>query len=133
MKRRPEISNESCPCGSQKPYAHCCGPLHDGAPAASAEALMRSRYSAFALHLPEYIQRSWHSSTRPDSAAADAEPTRWLGLQIKRHEALDEAHALVEFVARYKVGGRAFRLHETSRFVHENGHWFYIDGEVSRQ
>lgn len=94
---------------------------------------MRSRYSAFALDLHDYIARSWHASTRP-SASAHAEnaphKTQWIGLQIKRHAAIDATHALVEFVARYKINGRAFVLHETSRFVHEDGHWFYVDGDI---
>jgi SEC-C motif-containing protein len=92
---------------------------------------MRSRYSAFALNLPEYIQRSWHASTRPAPAVAGNEaPSRWLGLRIGRTEALAENRASVEFRARYKVGGRAFALHETSRFVREGGHWFYVDGDL---
>lgn len=123
--------NTACPCGSKKSYAHCCELLHNGAPAASAEALMRSRYSAFARGLDDYIQRSWHPSTRPpaDSSGEKAAP-RWIGLQIKRHEPRDDNHAIVEFIARYKINGRAFVLHEISRFIRENGHWFYLDGEI---
>lgn len=89
---------------------------------------MRSRYSAFVLDLPEYLQRSWHASTRPAPSAL--EPTQWIGLRIERAETSDEQHATVEFRARYKVNGRAFALHETSRFVRENDHWFYVDGIV---
>lgn len=125
--------SEACPCGSNKTYRQCCEPLHNGAPAHGAEALMRSRYSAFALNLPDYIQRSWHASTRPAEnriANSGAEQTRWLGLQIKRHERIDDNHALVEFAARYKIAGRAFVLHEISRFVCEHGAWFYIDGTI---
>jgi SEC-C motif domain protein len=94
---------------------------------------MRSRYSAFALNLPDYIQRSWHSSTRParnSSANSAAEQNHWLGLQIKRHESIDANHARVEFRARYKIAGRAHVLHEISRFVREGEHWFYVDGEI---
>lgn len=120
-----------CPCGSKKSYRQCCELLHDGAAARDAEALMRSRYSAFALGRDDYIQRSWHASTRPASSAADQQQ-RWIGLQIKRHELIDSEHALVEFVARYKINGRAFGLHEISRFVREGGHWFYVDGEILR-
>ena len=121
--------SKTCLCGSKKPYAQCCEPLHRGAAAATAEALMRSRYSAFALGLDEYIQRSWHSSKRPPlNEISDNEKPRWIGLQIKRHEQLDSDRAIVEFVARYKINGRAFVLHESSRFVRADGHWFYIDG-----
>lgn len=129
MSRRSRTAADSCPCGSGTPYAACCKPLHDGAPAASAEALMRSRYSAFALELTDYIQRSWHVTTRPAPAAADA-PAQWLGLRIERSEALGDDRATVEFIARYKVNGRAFALHETSRFVREGAHWFYVDGII---
>lgn len=93
---------------------------------------MRSRYSAFALGLSDYIQRSWHSSTRAANSpdANDSQKTNWLGLRIHRHEAIDADHAIVEFTARYKIGGRAFVLHETSRFVREADHWFYVDGDI---
>ena len=94
---------------------------------------MRSRYSAYALNLPQYIQRSWHASTRPAAARTEnsgSKQARWFGLQIKRYDQSDDDHALVEFVARYKIAGRAFVLHEVSRFVHEQEFWFYLDGEI---
>ena len=121
-----------CPCGSGKPLAACCGPLIDGsAPAASAEALMRSRYSAYALRREDYLLATWHASTRPVSLDLAVEvPPKWLGLDIRRHEQQDDDHAIVEFVARYKVNGRAQRLHETSRFVREDGRWYYVDGDL---
>src|SRR3546814_11575425 len=72
-----------CPCGSKYSYAQCCKPLHEGAPAVDAEALMRSRYSAYALSMVSYLLRSWDESTRPALREADFEPaTRWLGLRI---------------------------------------------------
>jgi SEC-C motif domain protein len=138
-RRRAEPDDHStdsirrCPCNGKQSYADCCKPLHNGSAAASAEALMRSRYSAFVMELHDYIQRSWHESARPAAVNHDnndAHKTHWLGLQIKRHELIDASHARVEFVARYKINGRAFALHETSRFVHENDHWFYLDGEI---
>ena len=92
---------------------------------------MRSRYVAYVLELEPYLLATWHSTTRPASLEFDEdEKTRWLGLTIKRHEVQDEDHAIVEFVARYKIGGRAYRLHETSRFLREDGRWFYIDGQI---
>jgi SEC-C motif-containing protein len=129
-KRKHTTEITTCPCGTGRSYATCCEPLHNGEPAATAEALMRSRYTAFALDLPEYIQRSWHASTRPAPVTADDAPARWLGLRIERVEALADDRATVEFSARYKIAGRAFALRETSRFVRENGHWFYVDGIV---
>lgn len=121
-----------CPCGSKKYYAQCCGPLHNGAAARDAEALMRSRYCAFALGLDDYILRSWHDSTQPATlnSEGDVQRPRWIGLRINRHDSIDAEHARVEFIARYKINGRAFTLHEISRFVRENGHWFYIDGDL---
>lgn len=99
--------------------------------AASAEKLMRSRYTAYTLLREEYLLSTWHPSKRPISLGlANEVPTKWLGLEIKRHELNQTDHAVVEFVARYKVNGRAHRLHEVSRFVHENERWFYVDGDV---
>lgn len=122
------MSAAPCACGSGRIYSVCCAPLHAGAPAADAEALMRSRYTAYVLGLRDYLLRSWHVSTRPASLELDP-ATRWLGLTVKRH-ARDGETAEVEFVARSRVGGgSAQRLHERSRFVREGGHWYYLDGE----
>ncbi|MDL2338141.1 MAG: YchJ family metal-binding protein [Pseudomonadota bacterium] len=119
-----------CPCGTGLPYTDCCarfhaGPLHLLAP--TAEALMRSRYSAYTLQLDDYLLATWHPSTRPDGPLQHEPGLRWLGLQVLRHETLDADHARVEFVARSKLGGRAHRLRELSRFVREGGRWFYVD------
>lgn len=93
---------------------------------------MRSRYSAYVRGDVDYLRATWHASTRPDAEALAPEPgTRWLGLEVKR-AAEDGDTAVVEFVARFKVGGKpAVRLHETSRFVREEGRWFYVDGAFS--
>ena len=93
---------------------------------------MRARYSAYAHQLEPYLLTTWYTGTRPSPPLFDeSEKTRWLGLEIKCHEMTGTASAIVEFVARYKVGGRAHRLHETSRFVCEDGRWFYVDGDHS--
>ena len=90
---------------------------------------MRSRYSAYVLQLEPYLLASWHASTRP--ASVEFEPaTKWLGLTVKSATETGDT-AQVEFVARYKVGGgSAVRMHELSRFVREDGRWYYIDGEM---
>jgi len=121
-----------CPCGSGRPYAGCCGRLHSGAEnAATAEALMRSRYSAYVLGLEPYLLATWHASTRPASLdLAEDGATKWLGLEVKRRQDIDPTHATVEFVARYRIAGRGHRLHEISHFVREDGRWFYVDGQV---
>lgn len=123
MKKKP---TEPCPCGGVS-YASCCEPLHNGMPAPTAEALMRSRYSAFVLKQEPYLLATWHPDTRPTSLDLADDTTKWLGLEVIRH-ASDGDRATVEFIARYKVGGKAGRLHETSRFVREGRHWLYIDG-----
>ena len=122
-----------CPCGSDKQYSDCCGRYIEGNETpATAEALMRSRYTAYTLLNEDYLRNTWHPSTRPERLGlADDAASKWLGLQVKRHELQDAEHAIVEFVARYKTGGRAHRLHEVSRFVRENVRWFYVNGEVS--
>ena len=84
------MSAPPCPCQSGLPYARCCGPLHAGAPAADALALMRSRYSAYVRGDADYLRASWHASTRPPELALDAgDGVRWLGLEIRRHLAQD--------------------------------------------
>ena len=132
-----------CPCGcaevtakplggSNKKYADCCGRYLDGGEVApTAEALMRSRYTAYTLGREDYLLATWHHSTRPASFELASEPRRkWLGLEVKHHEQLEPDHAVMEFVARYKMGGRAHRFHEISRFVREAGQWFYVDGDI---
>ncbi|MDP2135831.1 MAG: YchJ family metal-binding protein [Sulfuritalea sp.] len=118
---------EPCPCGRPRPYADCCGRHHAGTPAGDAESLMRSRYSAYVLGLEDYLLATWHASTRPASLDLKlGPPPKWLGLEVKaKSESGDQA--MVEFVARCRVGGRAQRLHEHSRFVREADHWHYVD------
>jgi SEC-C motif-containing protein len=127
------LGRDPCPCGSGRAYAQCCGRWHAGPThlqAPDATALMRSRYSAYVLELADYLLATWHPSTRPPSIAPGEPGLKWLGLEVKRHLAIDTEHATVEFVARSKLGGRAHRLHETSRFVREDGRWYYVDGDV---
>jgi SEC-C motif-containing protein len=122
---------DACPCGSGRSYEACCGRYHAGEPAPDAEALMRSRYSAYVRQLEAYLLDTWHPVTRPSALDLDAAPRpQWLGLAIKAHTPLDATHASVEFVARYKLNGRAFKLHETSRFERSDGRWLYVDGEI---
>lgn len=120
-----------CPCESGKPYAQCCEPFHQGLAAPTPEALMRSRYSAYVLRLSLYLLATWHTSTRPriDELDLGTGSTRWLGLKILRSEQTSPDEGSVEFVARFRNGGApAVRLHEVSRFVRENGVWYYVDG-----
>ena len=90
---------------------------------------MRSRYTAFVREDAGYLLASWHASTRPEQLEFDAQ-IQWLGLEIKSAPPGTEQEAEVEFVARYRIAGRGMRLHEKSRFVREEGRWYYVDGEV---
>lgn len=129
------VSAVQCPCGSGRDYAKCCAHfIESNEIAPNAEALMRSRYTAYTLNAETYLLATWHPSTRPTSLPLDAgDKARWLGLEVKRYECDAGAdRAVVEFIARFKIGGgRAERLHETSRFVREEGRWFYIDAELN--
>ncbi|HRL23032.1 MAG TPA: YchJ family metal-binding protein [Alcaligenes sp.] len=121
-----------CPCGSGAIYASCCGRWHAGPlrlQAPDAAALMRSRYSAFVRNDLAYLLDTWHPSTRPATLEPNPTGLQWLGLQVRRHEQSNADTATVEFVARSRLNGRANRLHETSRFVREQGRWLYIDGQ----
>ncbi|MFT5643020.1 MAG: SEC-C motif-containing protein [Janthinobacterium sp.] len=134
----------ACPCGGAS-YALCCGPFIDGdAVPPDAATLMRSRYSAYVLRNESYLRATWHASTRPpDAIVSDDEGLHWLGLDVKStlrirkptrqpvHQLAESANpdsASVEFVARYKIAGRAHRLHEISTFVREGGRWYYVGG-----
>ncbi|WP_244814639.1 YchJ family protein [Caballeronia sp. Lep1P3] len=131
-----------CPCGGASPaqranaraprYEDCCGRFIEGrASPANAMELMRSRYTAYVLGDTAYLRATWDPQTCPPDLDASVDQTRWLGLQIKRHSVIDADREEVEFVARYKVNGRAHRLHESSRFKrNENGRWIYIDGTM---
>jgi SEC-C motif domain protein len=132
------VSAAACPCGRAakgRPlaYAQCCGRFigdFAGTPAPDAESLMRSRYTAFTLRRADYLLATWHASHRPADLQLD-EGVKWLGLEVRRHKPVDGEHAEVEFVARQRdAGGRAHRLHETSRFVREDGRWYYLDGDL---
>lgn len=120
-----------CPCSRVRSYADCCKPLHDDAAAPDAEALMRSRYSAYVRRDADYLRASWHASTRPDALGFDDPQPVWLGLDVKAHDVIDAERAEVDFVAKYRIGGGSVvRMRERSRFVREDGRWFYVDGEV---
>ena len=91
---------------------------------------MRSRYSAYVLKLEDYLLATWHTATHPSELDLAADGTKWLGLEVKKHALQDDSHATVEFVARYRIAGKGHRLHELSRFVREEGRWYYVDGDM---
>ncbi|MDX5298125.1 MAG: YchJ family protein [Gammaproteobacteria bacterium] len=124
------MSNASCPCGSGKPLNACCGVYHAGVPAPTPEALMRSRYSAFALHREAYLAATWHASTCPARPILDpsAEQTGWVRLQILSSAASGD-DGNVHFKAYFYENAQWFCLEEASEFVREEGRWFYLRGQ----
>jgi SEC-C motif domain protein len=141
------VHKSTCPCRAQDSaplsYAQCCQPWHlglaHGVYATSPEQLMRSRYSAYALathNNPQghamlaYLQATWHASSAPGDL--ELSPMQWIGLQVLQAQASGDA-GVVEFEAHYKVDGKAYTLHEVSRFTRRDSasSWLYIDGQVS--
>ena len=122
-----------CPCGTGANYNDCCGlylDLKQIPP--NAEVLMRSRYTAYTLMRENYLLASWHASTRPLALDLTKEPlSKWIRLEVKRYVLKNESEATVEFIAKYKINGKAYHMHEISCFVKENGNWFYVEGELS--
>jgi SEC-C motif-containing protein len=120
------VDGRACPCGLGDDYGSCCGRLHAGAPAATAEALMRSRYSAFAVGDAGYLLRTWHSPARPRTLSLEAALT-WTRLAVleTRGGGLFDAAGTVRFRAMYVRDGQRGALEETSRFVRQDGLWMY--------
>ncbi|WP_062130689.1 YchJ family protein [Demequina aestuarii] len=122
----------ACPCGSGVPYSECCRPLLRGErEAASASALMRSRYTAYVRRDEGYLLRTWHPSTRPPSL--DLEDVQWRGLDLHGATAggEDDSTGTVTFTALFDDdSGAPGSMHESSRFVSEAGRWYYVDGDV---
>lgn len=124
-----------CPCGNSPNYQSCCNPyLERGKLPPTAEVLMRSRYSAFALGNASYIRRSWHPDTVPKELDIETSAT-WCGMEIlatKGGEENDDK-GIVEFKAHYISHGKSFTLHEISRFTKERGRWYYVDSNSDSQ
>jgi len=130
MKNNNKNTEEACPCKSGKSYDDCCkNYLNLSQNAPTAEALMRSRYSAFALKNKEYLRYSWHPDTCPSEVHLN-DSTQWLELKIINTQAgrISDSSGEVEFVARSKNNGKAHRLHENSRFIRFDNRWVYLDG-----
>ncbi|EJL86445.1 hypothetical protein PMI16_03187 [Herbaspirillum sp. CF444] len=136
MAGKPD--KQTCPCGKGI-YDVCCGRFISGATVPeTAEQLMRSRYTAFSLREEAYLRSTWHPDTLPDEPITAESDVKWIGLDVIKHKHLkdndrDTDEATVEFVARFKVGGRAHRLHEVSSFVRQPdaagvARWYYVDG-----
>lgn len=127
-----------CPCGSGRALDACCGPILAGAAAATPEALMRARYTAFATGAVDFL----HSTLAPE-AAADYSPaetekwarnSEWKGLEIvdTAGGAEGDENGTVEFIARYRMNNQDFAHHELSRFRRDGGRWLYVDGLIPK-
>ncbi len=125
------LADEPCPCSSGQRYAECCMPIHEGEDAVTAEALMRSRYSAFALQLESHLMRSWHPRTRPEPPLISP-GTTWQRLEVLDtvDGGADDEDGIVEFRAHGVQDGEVFVMQERSRFVRRARRWVYLDGEV---
>lgn len=120
-----------CPCGSGETYEFCCGPLHAGErAAATAEQLMRSRFSAFAVGDTAYLRATWHPRTRPRHLELDP-GQRWTRLDVLATTGGSPFHdtGTVEFRAHYRQDGKAASMHERSSFTREDGRWYYVRAE----
>ncbi|MGW1681182.1 YchJ family protein [Saccharopolyspora sp. NPDC002376] len=122
---------ERCPCGLGEPFSECCGRVISGeGRAGTAELLMRSRFSAFAVGDVEYLLASWHPDTRPADVELDPEQ-RWVQLEILDRSGGGpfDSEGTVRFRAHYRLPGEKGTLTENSRFKKEGGVWFYVDGD----
>ncbi len=128
MARKTRNTAAACPCGGLS-FEGCCGPYLEGkAPAPTALALMRSRYSAFVTGNEDYLRETWLAKNRPSGRIIDKkDPVKWVGLKIVSHQELED-RATVEFIASYKRNGRMMKLHENSLFIKEDDRWYYVDG-----
>lgn len=127
----------TCPCGSSQIFDDCCSPyINTGKRVPTAEALMRSRYTAYTLGDIDYISRTHDSSANEDfdrkGAKEWADKAEWLGLDIIRTEKGREGDSKgqVEFKAHYRLKGKDHVLHEISEFVHKKGIWYFLDGRM---
>ena len=130
------MTEPSCPCGSGLPLTSCCAPLHQGMPASSAEALMRSRYSAYVLGNIDYLVASTLPAQQAgldrDSMQRWSQDSQWQELRVEQHEpaAGTPAHARVTFVASWHDASGPHSHRERSSFVQHGGHWYFIDPTV---
>ncbi|MDQ2994588.1 MAG: YchJ family protein [Pseudomonadota bacterium] len=124
------MQQQPCPCGSQKTYRLCCADFHDGTRLPqTAEKLMRSRYSAFAIGNLTYLQQTMAGRAK-EHAPENLDDTVWLGLDVQQSYA-DKSNpnrAFVEFRALYNHEGKVGILYELSEFMRIDGHWYYVDG-----
>lgn len=124
-----------CPCGTQRNLDACCGPIIAGAPAPTAEALMRARYTAFTRSDIDFLDRTHAPEIRDGFNRAEAERTaaesKWLSLEVLRSVEAEDGTAAVEFAARFRQNGQILVHHELASFRREDGRWLYVSGELN--
>ena len=125
--------NVQCPCASKRLYNQCCEPYHKKqSTPATAEALMRSRYSAYTLNLANYIYETWHPSTRPTLSSLKNNNALWIKLIVNNAVASkNNDEAFIDFNAFYQINDQLFNMHEISHFLKIKNLWLYVDGKVS--
>lgn len=126
------MNGKNCPCGSDKDFADCCEPiLKDHSKACTAEQLMRSRYSAYALVKTDYLLNSWAKETRPEELDLKSDPIQWVGLEIEQCEKglAEDSDGTVTFTASFLSSGHLCKLHEKSTFIKHKDLWYYLNGE----
>lgn len=131
------MDKSSCPCGSGLDFQACCGRfLEQKQLPSTAQALMRSRYTAYVRGDAKYLYRSWDQQTRPSFQSLKAmPPVDWIGLEIVNSEAggVNDTEGKVEFMARYMEQGRLYVMQEVSFFRREKGRWVYMEGVVGSE
>jgi len=129
----------NCHCGSGRPFDECCGPYLSGASVPpTPEALMRSRYSAFATANVAYLGETLLPGTQDDFDADQvtewAKNSQWTGLEVRSTaDGKDADEAFVEFVAKFVMDGKELIHHETGRFQKQDGRWWYVDGIMGQR
>ncbi|MDX1810719.1 MAG: YchJ family metal-binding protein, partial [Gammaproteobacteria bacterium] len=131
------MSSDKCPCGSGKKYSECCQPIIEGDKLAeTAEALMRSRYSAYVKNDFEHVYNSYHPDTKQhftlDAIKEQADEIKWVGLSVVETEQgqADDSEGYVTFSAQYQMNGQTHYLNEKSHFVKVDGRWLYVNGQT---
>lgn len=128
------VDRSKCPCGSANDYSKCCRDFHQGLKKPdTAEQLMRSRYSAYVKKMKNYLLDTWHSSTRPKAEELELDEEsgfRWLNLKVISSERgkIEDDIGLVSFIASFKFGNQKGEMKEASKFIKEEGIWYYVDG-----
>ena len=133
MESNMSTDTAKCLCGSSLSYQQCCELLHTGlAHALTAEALMRSRFTAYAMHNGAYLLNTWEANTRPNDIDFSKDTGEWIELNIistKKGGAKD-SKGIVEFKAHFTLDGEPRIMSEISRFIKKQGRWLYLDGKV---